>query len=253
MDQKAPRILRLRSRPHKEGPVSTVDEAIDNTLLELAAIGPKRRALLDRAARIHRSSASLLRYHGRETQARRAEQAATRIHLALDEPMEAERMFAAARAVREAQDQRRSLEWALEGAISLLGADFGNIQLRDSPVGPLRIVTQAGFNSEFLEHFATVSDEGSACGRAASQRAQVVIVDVNEDQAFAPHRHIASASRFRAVQSTPLVDGTDRLVGVVSTHFRRPHRPSTRDLLLMEWYVEQIGPAVLRNGGDMPG
>jgi GAF domain-containing protein len=186
----------------------------------------------------------LLRYHGRETAARKAERAAVRIHLAVDEPKATERMFESARTAREALDYGQSLEWALDGAISLLGADYGNIQLRASRGGALRIVTQAGFNSEFLEHFATVTDDGSACGRAASQQVQVVIVDVNEDEAFAPHRHIASASRFRAVQSTPLIDGSGRLMGIVSTHFRRPHRPSARDLLLMEWYVEQIGAAL---------
>jgi hypothetical protein len=33
-----------------------------------------------------------------------------------------------------------------------------------------------------------------------------------------------------AVQSTPLVDYAGHLIGMVSTHFRRPHRPSDRDL-----------------------
>jgi GAF domain-containing protein len=171
-----------------------------------------------------------------------------RIDVALGEPKATARMFASARSVHEAPDSGRSLERALDGAISLLGADFGNIQLRDSRGDALRIVTQAGFNTEFLDYFATVTDGGSACGRAASQQAQVVIVDVNEDGAFAPHRQIASASRFRAVQSTPLVDSTDRLFGVISTHFRRPHCPSAMDLLLMRWYVEQIGGAVGGNG-----
>jgi GAF domain-containing protein len=231
--------------------VTTVDEAIDNIFLEFPTNGrgdPKRSSLLDRVAKVQRSSASVLRFHGRETEARKAEQAASRIRLTLEEPRATARMFASARTAREAVDYGQSLDSALDGAISLLGADFGNIQLRDPGDGALRIVEQAGFDAEFLEYFATVADDGSACGRAASQRAQVVIVDVDEDEAFAPHRQIAAASRFRAVQSTPLVDSADRLIGVVSTHFRRPHHPSARDLLLIEWYVEQIGDALRSNG-----
>jgi hypothetical protein len=231
--------------------VSTVDEAIDNIFLDFPTNGrgdSKRTALLDRVAKIQRSSARMLRFHGRETDASKAEQAAMRIDVTLGEPKATARMFSLAQSAREAPDYRRSLESALEGAISLLGADFGNIQLRDPGDGALRIVEQAGFDAEFLEHFAKVADDGSACGRAASERAQVVIADVNEDEAFAPHRDIASASRFRAVQSTPLVDGADRLIGVLSTHFRRPHRPSARDLLLIEWYVEQVGDVVGGNG-----
>jgi hypothetical protein len=45
----------------------------------------------------------------------------------------------------------------------------------------LKIVTQAGFGPEFLEYFAVVDDDASACGRAAQEGAQVVIVDVNAD------------------------------------------------------------------------
>jgi GAF domain-containing protein len=134
--------------------------------------------------------------------------------------------------------------------MSLLGADFGNIQLRDPERGALRIAAHSGFDQEFLEHFATVADDASACGRAASQQAQVVIVDVDEDEAFEPHRHVAAASRFRAVQSTPLVDGAGRLIGVLSSHFRRPHRPSAVELLLIEWYVERIRDDVERVGGS---
>ena len=71
-----------------------------------------------------------------------------------------------------------------------------------------------------------------------------MIVDVKYDPAFAPHRGIAAASRFRAVQSTPLVDSLGRLHGVISTHFRRPHRPSRRDLQLMQWYAEHVAAAL---------
>ena len=86
----------------------------------------------------------------------------------------------------------------------------------------------------------------SACGRAASQRSQAVIIDVNEDATFARYREIAAASRLRAVQSTPLIDPNGRLRLVISTHFRRPHRPSTRDLDLMLWFAEHVAAAMDR-------
>ena len=44
--------------------------------------------------------------------------------------------------------------------------------------------------------------------------AQLVISDVTTDPGFGPHREIAAASGFRAVQSTPLIDEAGRLVGV---------------------------------------
>jgi GAF domain-containing protein len=66
--------------------------------------------------------------------------------------------------------------------------------------------------------FDVVSDDSSACGRAARDLAQVVIADVREDPRFAAHREIAANSGFQAVQSTPLVDQDSRLLGMLSTH-----------------------------------
>jgi len=206
----------------------------------------RQTATLNRVLQLQRGSAFLQRSHGMEVHARHAEQAAARIHASLEDPMATRRMFASAQAVRETLERGLVFERALEGAMALLGADLGNVQLRDRPGGPLRIVAHAGFDSEFLEYFAEVTDDTSACGRAAHDLAQVAIADVDEDASFRPHLEIAAASRFRAVQSTPIVDGKGRLVGIVSTHFRYRRRLSPRELVLMEWYAEEIGEAVAR-------
>ncbi len=135
------------------------------------------------------------------------------------------------------------LEEGLEDALTVLHADRGNVQIVDPATGSLVLVLQTGFSDEFLEYFAVVDDDGSACGRAASQHAQTVIGDVNTDPGFAPHREIAAASRFRAVHSTPLVDQSGQLVGVLSTHYPRPYLPPARDLGLMQRLGELIGQA----------
>ena len=141
-------------------------------------------------------------------------------------------------------DARAVLEEGLEDALSMLRADRGNVQIVDPVTGSLRIAAQAGFNDEFLEYFAIVDDEGSACGRAARELAQTVIADVSTDPRFAPHREIAAASGFRAVHSTPLVDLKGHLVGVLSTHYPYPYRPPDRDLELMKRFGELIGQAI---------
>ena len=135
------------------------------------------------------------------------------------------------------------LEDGLEDALSLLHADRGNVQIVDPVTGSLVLVMQTGFSDEFLEYFAVVDDDGSACGRAALEHAQTVISDVSTDPGFAPHREIAAASRFRAVQSTPLVDQSGQLVGMLSTHYPRPYVPPARDLGLMRRLGELIGQA----------
>jgi hypothetical protein len=176
--------------------------------------------------------------------AARAELSATRKRLLLDEPRATRRMLALSRDVERASEMPVLLDRALEGAMALLGTELGNVQIRDPTSGALTIATSSGFGSEFLEYFAVVDDDSSACGRAAQQRAQTVIVDVDEDPEFAPHREIAAASRFRAVQSTPIVDPTGRLHGVISTHFRDRHRSAPRQMQLIDWYSERIGAAL---------
>ena len=224
----------------------------DGRLLEDAweaasiAGAPTAPRLLERVAVALRRSAVILRANGRHSDAARAEQFALRIGLRLDEPTATRRMDSLADALYECSNTGVLLERALEGAMSLIGADLGNIQLRNVANGALRIAAHAGFDSEFLEYFASVKDGSSACGRAASRCAQTVIVDVNEDAAFAPHRQAAAASRFRAVQSTPLVDPSGRVRGVVSTHFRQSHCPCHRDLQLMQWYGERVAAALAR-------
>ena len=104
------------------------------------------------------------------------------------------------------------------------------------------LVTQAGFGPEFLEYFTVVDgDSQSVCGRAAKHRAQTVVADVRSDPGFAPHRR----DRRRRRIPRGSVHTSDRLrlrlIGVVSTHFRRPHRPSDRDLRLMNLYVLRLG------------
>jgi len=222
--------------------VAAAEDPWNGTIVETVPHGDE--TMLRRVAAAQRSSALLLRASGRELAARRAERAARRIALTLDRREVIERMLTAARSVRETPAGNLRRERALDGALELLTADLGNIQLPGRESGTLRIVTQTGFRESFIEHFDGVDDDTSACGRAAARAAQVVIADVTADAAFEPHRRIAADSRFRAVQSTPLVDAEGVLVAVFSTHFREPHLPTDAELLLFDWYVEQVGTAV---------
>jgi hypothetical protein len=133
------------------------------------------------------------------------------------------------------------LEDVLDAVIELHGADFGNIQLYDEATGTLRIVAQRNFDQAFLDHFATVdAADGSCCGLALRSGARTVIEDVTTNPDFAPHRAIAASTGFRAVQSTPLVDQkTGKPLGMISTHWREPHRPTERELRLTDVYLRQ--------------
>lgn len=181
-----------------------------------------------------------------QTLRRRAEHFASGARFGLREPGAMQRLHDATKDLRTVPRLSSLLPQVLEGAMWLTGADFGNIQIFDPATSALKIVTQVGFSPEFLDYFAVVDDGHAACGRAARQCAQIVIADVNIDPGFAPHREIAAAAGFRAVLSTPLADYAGRLIGMVSTHYRRPRRPSERDQRIMELYGDFAGEALTR-------
>lgn len=134
-----------------------------------------------------------------------------------------------------------SLETILQAAITLTGADKGNIQLIDES-GALTIAAHSGFDESFLSHFARVGPEHAAVCAAAKRSAQRVIVeDVTQSNIFAgqPSLNILLEAGVHAVQSTPLISTSGTVLGMVSTHFIEPHKLSEKELRLMDLLARQ--------------
>ena len=125
----------------------------------------------------------------------------------------------------------RALEAILDAAIDLTGADKGNIQLLE-PSGALVIRTQRGFSEEFLTFFAEVRDEASTCGVAARTGEPIVVEDVTKHEPFAKTDALGVMLRAGslALQLTPLTNSAGEVVGMISTHFDRPHRLTDAEL-----------------------
>jgi len=135
---------------------------------------------------------------------------------------------------------QEGLSEMLVAVIGLLGADKANVQLLDSERGVLNIVAQYGFEQPFLDYFREVSiADHSACGRSLRSGRQVVVEDIETDAAYAPLRAIARTSGYRSVISTPLVSGAGSVLGMLSTHFGSPHRPTEESLLRLGLYAHQ--------------
>ncbi len=137
----------------------------------------------------------------------------------------------------------------LQASIKASGADFGNIQLFDPSTRTLKIIAQQGFSEEFLRFFAVVHGNNTACGSALSSGSRVVVEDVANDAIFKgkPSGEMMMRANAFAVQSTPLIGASGRLLGVASTHYRKPGVPSA-DLAslgrVIEEYVTKMEPAL---------
>lgn len=148
-------------------------------------------------------------------------------------------------------DLPAALEAILDAATATRGADRGNVQLVDPASGTLEIVAHRGFSQDFLDHFrAVTSDDDSACGAALKSRARVVIEDVQSSHLSAAFRAAAASAGFRAVQSTPLLGRAGEVLGVLSTHYQQPHRPSEFDLRLLDLYARQAADFIERQRSE---
>lgn len=144
-------------------------------------------------------------------------------------------------------DLGTALNEVLDATITLIGADMGNVQLLNPQTGMLDVAAHRGCGPEFLEHFRCVRlDDGTACGRAMKGGERVVIEDVQADAGHVPHLHIARLENWHGVQSTPLMARNGEVLGVLSTHYRTPHRPAERDLRKLDLYARQAADFIER-------
>jgi PAS domain-containing protein len=150
---------------------------------------------------------------------------------------------------RAGVDRGACLTAILNAAIRISDAQKGTIQLLDGPTASLVIAAQRGFEPRFLGFFARVgADDVSACAAALRLGHRVVVEDVERSELFAGQpagRELLEAG-VRAVQSVPLVSSDGLVVGMISTHFERPHLPDERALRLIDVLARQAADYLQR-------
>jgi two-component sensor histidine kinase len=134
--------------------------------------------------------------------------------------------------VREKSSFGDCLSEITETAIAISKADKGNLQLYDATSGSLTMAAQQGFQGEFLRFFLTVRGNEAACGVAMRTAKQTIVDDVLTSEIFVgrPAQKVLLDAGVRTVVSTPLMSSKERALGVLSTHFTRPHHPSEHQL-----------------------
>jgi PAS domain S-box-containing protein len=141
------------------------------------------------------------------------------------------------------------LEEIVDLAISITHADQGNIQLLDPAARRLKVAAYRGHERWWLDFFESVAEgQGASCGAALQQGGRVIVEDVTTSPVFVgtPALEVQLGAGIRAVQSTPLFGSSGDLVGMISTHFRTPHRPDERDLRLLDLLARQAADMIER-------
>jgi GAF domain-containing protein len=88
----------------------------------------------------------------------------------------------------------------------------------------------------------------STCGLVFSTGARVVVPDVETCDFMAGTSDLDEyrRSNIRAVQSTPLLSVSGKLLGMISTHWRDPHQPAERALRRLDVLARQVAGLIER-------
>jgi PAS domain S-box-containing protein len=141
----------------------------------------------------------------------------------------------------------------LDAAIELMSADMGSMQVFDSERGELRLLAERGFHAQSATYWERVTlVSTTACGIALSAGCRVIQPDVEACDAGVGTTDLEEYRRsgIRAVQSTPLISRSGRLLGMISTHWRRPHHPTERELQPVDVLARQAADLIERNEAE---
>ncbi len=136
----------------------------------------------------------------------------------------------------------------VDAAISISGADFGNIQLLDRDASDLTIMAQRGFSKPWVDYWNGIGKGLGSCGLALKRGERVIVEDVEQHPVFTgkPGLEVQLKAGVRACQSTMLVSRSGKTLGVLSTHYKRPYRPDDRILQLLDILSSQAADIIDR-------
>lgn len=141
----------------------------------------------------------------------------------------------------------------LDAAKELMHADAASIQQLEPGGSVLMLLAWTGFHPESAAFWARVeAGSNSSCGQALATQQRVIVEDVEASFIVGSEDHDEyRRSRLRAVQSTPLISRSGRPLGMISTHWYRPHTPLEQEFRLFDALVRQAADLVERTVAEL--
>jgi PAS domain S-box-containing protein len=134
----------------------------------------------------------------------------------------------------------------VSAAITLTQADAGTIQALDESSQELLLLATQGIDRTVTDHFQRVTASSmTSCGLvlATGKRAFVDFdVPESEDPDGSLRLHVNTG--LISAQSTPLISRSGRRIGMVSTHWRKHHRPTEQELRFLDLLARQAADLI---------
>ena len=131
-----------------------------------------------------------------------------------------------------------AMELILDGSMEIVGATMGDILIYDSFSQTMNILAHRGFTEEFITRLEKLPvDPDAPCSLAMASGNRVIVEDMESYPKAPCIRAMASEAGYRGMQCTPLISRDGELLGIVSSQFANPHRPSEHELRLLDLYL----------------
>ncbi|MBD1847028.1 GAF domain-containing protein [Cyanobacteria bacterium FACHB-63] len=134
----------------------------------------------------------------------------------------------------------------LTTAITLTRADAGTVQIFDPATQDLLLLATQGFERNMIEYFYRVNVRSNTpCGMALKNGDRTFVnfnVPEREDPDGSMRLHVEAG--YRSAQSTPLMARSGNSIGMISTHWRKPHQPSERELRFLDLLARQAADLI---------
>jgi PAS domain S-box-containing protein len=145
-------------------------------------------------------------------------------------------------------------EKILDAAVAIMSSDFASMQMFYPERGAFRLLAYRGFTPTAAASWEWVRPEtGTSCSAALATGCRSTVPDIELSNFIAGSKELELLRQagIRAMQSTPLFSRTGGLLGMISTHWRRTHEPSERDLRLLDVLARQAADLIERKQGEL--
>src|SRR5690606_29101423 len=149
----------------------------------------------------------------------------------------------------QADDADSLPERILDTAVAIMQSDFASMQMVEPETGELRLLAQRGFPPESVRFWQRVRPSShSSCGMALKTGRRCLVPDLEECDfvAGSTELEVHREAGMRAMQSTPLYSRSGTMIGMISTHWRRPHTPAEREFRAFDVLARQAADLIER-------
>jgi two-component system, chemotaxis family, CheB/CheR fusion protein len=171
-----------------------------------------------------------------------------------DDLQRSEQLLVVSEQIAPVDDMQALFDVILKAGIDLMKADAGTVRQCDPETQEVVLLATHGFPENLVTRFSQVNAlSGKSLGERAFTERRRILMDFNgppEEVDPESTDALSLAEGFFSAQATPLIARSGRPIGVLSTHWKKHHRPEERELRYLDLLARQAADAIEQKLGE---